>query len=183
MLAMNDDKANKPAKQASPLGLAVSLGVGLLPGPHGTYGSVLFAGLVWLWMGHAGAALCGVGYLAFTACFTLLAVWLTHLALARRVFGASHDPGRIVIDEAAGFLFAAYGVEPGQWPQFLAALAAFRLFDILKPFPVNVSQRLPGAWGVVVDDVLAGLYALGLVRLLGLFIDWNFLELSSPWLF
>ena len=172
MLAMKQKPANTSIGQAGTLGLAVSLGVGLLPGPHGTYGSVLFAGLVWLWLELAGIAFRGAGYLAFAACFTLLAVWLCHLALQKRVFGPSHDPGRITIDEAAGFLFAAYGTEPGQWPQFLAALAAFRLFDIVKPFPVNVSQRLPGAWGVVVDDVLAGLYALGLVRLVGLFVEW-----------
>ena len=172
MLTMNDETQNARGREKGPLGLAVSLGVGLLPGPGGTYGTVLFAGMVWLWLENTGAALAGAAYLAFAVCFTLFAVWLCHLALCRRVFGPSHDPGRIVIDEAAGFLFAAYGVEPGQWPQFLAAVAAFRLFDIVKPFPVNISQRLPGAWGVVVDDVLAGLYALGLVRLLGMFVAW-----------
>ena len=173
MLAMNHAIPDSRSREAGPLGLLVSLGVGLLPGAHGTYGSVLFAGLVWLWLGCSGIALAGPGYLAFAVCFTLLTVWLCHLALRRRVFGASQDPGKIVIDEAAGFLFAAYGTEPGQWPQYLAALVAFRLFDIVKPFPVNISQRLPGAWGVVVDDILAGLYALGLMRLLGLFVDWR----------
>jgi len=68
------------------------------------------------------------------------------------------DPGCVVIDEVVGMqvvLVAAQGV--GVWGLF-AAFMIFRFFDIVKPFPVNRSQKLPGGYGVVVDDFLAGIY-------------------------
>ena len=68
------------------------------------------------------------------------------------------DPGCVVIDEVVGMQLAlvwATGVTG--WGVFVV-FAAFRVFDIVKPFPANWSQQLPGGWGVVTDDVIAGLY-------------------------
>ena len=81
------------------------------------------------------------------------------------MFGPDRDPGRIVIDEAAGQLIALYGLTGLDWLHIGLAFAGFRFFDIVKPWPINVSQRLPGGWGVVIDDVLAGFYTLGLLWL------------------
>ena len=147
-----------------PLKLTVSLGVGLFPGPHGTYGSLLIAalGAWWLALGHA---LRGWQYLAVVALASLAAVFFCHQALRRRVFGDQADPGRIVIDEAAGMLLAMYGLGSLGW-ELVAALAFFRYFDIMKPLGINALQRLPGTWGVVADDLLAGLYALVCWRVL-----------------
>ena len=68
------------------------------------------------------------------------------------------DPGRVCIDE-----FAAYFIAVAFLPKTAAyAVAAFilsRVFDILKPFPAGRSQRLPGGWGIMADDVIAGVYA------------------------
>ncbi len=141
-----------------------SLGVGLLPGPQGTYGSLLTAGLAALWLAQGGG-LAGWPYGLLVAAVTALALWASSQALRRRVFGDSPDPGPIVIDEAAGMLLALYGVTGLGW-ELVAALALFRLFDILKPLGVGALQGLPGAWGVVADDLLAGLYALAVWRLL-----------------
>ncbi|MCB2185120.1 MAG: phosphatidylglycerophosphatase A [Deltaproteobacteria bacterium] len=148
-----------------------SLGVGLWPGAPGTYGSALTAaavgGLTWA----GGQPLAGVWFWLALALVTGLALYSVAQALRRRVFGSSHDPGAIVIDEAAGQLVALYGVSGFGWELFLGFLF-FRLFDIWKPFPVYQSQSLPGTWGVVTDDLLAGVYALGALRLAAWLGSW-----------
>jgi phosphatidylglycerophosphatase A len=83
------------------------------------------------------------------------------------------DPSFIVIDEWAGLWFAltpllfTATIQPQPWALWIARLVApfmlFRLFDIWKPGPVDHAQRLPGGWGVVLDDVVAGLLAALLV--------------------
>jgi phosphatidylglycerophosphatase A len=89
-------------------------------------------------------------------------------SIAARESG-KHDPGFVVIDEVAGqwitLLWSA-----ADWRHGLIALILFRLFDITKPFPVRRLERLPGGWGIVLDDVAAGLYALGVASLLRLWI-------------
>ncbi|BEQ15020.1 hypothetical protein FAK_20860 [Desulfoferula mesophila] len=106
-----------------------------------------------------GGVLSGWSYVGVALCLGAAAVFFCRLALRLQVFGEDADPGSIVIDEAAGMLVAMYGIRSLGW-ELLAALALFRLFDITKPLGINALQRLPGAWGVVADDLLAGLYAL-----------------------
>lgn len=79
------------------------------------------------------------------------------------------DPQFIVIDEWLGLFIALIGTKPALLP-LLSALAAFRLFDILKPGPVRWAEKLPGAWGIMLDDLVAGLFALALVRSLSVLI-------------
>jgi hypothetical protein len=79
------------------------------------------------------------------------------------------DPGFVVIDEVIGQWIALFG-SPADWRHGLIALVLFRLFDITKPFPVRRLERLPGGWGIVFDDVAAGLYALGVASLLRIWI-------------
>lgn len=69
-----------------------------------------------------------------------------------------HDASRIVIDEVVGMQVILLGTSPTGLG-LVAVFFLFRLFDILKPFPAGRSQRLPGGWGVVTDDVVAGAYA------------------------
>ena len=80
-----------------------------------------------------------------------------------------HDPQFVVVDEAAGvwitLLFSPFDLRHG-----LIALVLFRLFDITKPFPVRQLEKLPEGWGIVLDDVGAGLYALGVASLLRIWI-------------
>ena len=156
---------SKPSRLAHVFCVAItSLGVGLLPGPQGTYGSALTLGAVLAWLGLGGSALQGWAYLGVLAGLCALAVASSHAAEKLQVFGGRPDPGQIVIDEAAGMLIALWGLgAPISWWQAGLAFAAFRFFDIVKPWPIDLCQRLPGGWGVVADDVAAGLYALGLV--------------------
>ncbi len=83
-----------------------------------------------------------------------VSIWAAHLA--ERTYG--HDAGKINIDEVEGMLCAVLFLPQTTWV-FVAAFLLFRVFDIVKPFPAGRSQRLPGGLGVVMDDVVAGLYA------------------------
>jgi phosphatidylglycerophosphatase A len=80
-----------------------------------------------------------------------------------------HDPGFVVIDEVAGQWIALLGSR-ASWQHALIALLLFRLFDITKPFPARQLEALPEGWGIVFDDVAAGLYALGVASLLHLWV-------------
>lgn len=72
------------------------------------------------------------------------------------------DPGIIVIDEVAGMIVAVLG-QPRTIPVLLVAFFLFRLFDVWKPFPARQLQELHGGVGVMLDDLIAGAYALALV--------------------
>jgi phosphatidylglycerophosphatase A len=112
--------------------------------------AALLPGVALLWVSHAALA---AGVLVVVA----LGLWAV---------GAAHagdDPGWVVIDEVAGQWIALLGLAHPSVPGVLAAFAAFRLFDVVKPGPVRWVERLPGALGVLADDVLAGLLAAALV--------------------
>jgi len=98
--------------------------------------------------------------------FFSIALGVPAATIAARESGR-HDPGFVVIDEVAGqwitLLFS-----PADWRHGIVALILFRLFDITKPFPIRRLERLPAGWGIVFDDVAAGLYALGVASLLRL---------------
>ena len=94
-------------------------------------------------------------------------VTLIGIPAATRVARASgvKDPQFVVIDEVAGQLVALIAV-PLAWKTFLAGFILFRVFDILKPFPIRRLERLPEGTGIVVDDLGAGFYALMIMHLL-----------------
>jgi phosphatidylglycerophosphatase A len=105
-------------------------------------------------------------FLLLAGIFFSIALGVPAATIAARESGR-HDPGFVVIDEVAGqwitLLFS-----PADWRHGLIALVLFRLFDITKPFPIRRLERLPAGWGIVFDDVAAGLYALGVASLLRL---------------
>ena len=148
--------------------IATFFGAGLgKPGP-GTWGSVA-AFLIW--------ALAGMGLhlSSQTLLIALMAGIVVSIALGvpaatvvERESG-KQDPGFVVIDEVAGQWITLLW-SPVDWRHGLIALILFRLFDITKPFPVRRLERLPEGWGIVFDDVAAGLYALGVASLLRLWI-------------
>lgn len=84
----------------------------------------------------------------------------------------SGDPGLVVIDEIIGMLIGLIGL-PLQPAPLIIAFFVFRFFDILKPFPVRwVDSRLHGGMGIVLDDVLAGIYTLFVMHILCYFLQW-----------
>jgi phosphatidylglycerophosphatase A len=90
-----------------------------------------------------------------------IGVWAAGVEEARV---GRHDPTSVVIDEVAGMLVALIAAPAGlAWVGLLFFL--FRVFDVWKPYPIDRLQGLPGGWGIVADDVLAGVYAAVLGRL------------------
>jgi phosphatidylglycerophosphatase A len=79
------------------------------------------------------------------------------------------DPGRIVVDEACGQLVSLFAV-PATWTAVGLSFFLFRLFDIIKPFPIRQVERLSGGWGIMTDDLLAGLMVRILLFFLLLFL-------------
>ena len=77
------------------------------------------------------------------------------------------DPHCVVIDEVVGMQIVLLSATPTM-AGLVAAFALFRIFDVWKPFPIDRLQSLPGGWGIVVDDMLAGLYARAALMLAGL---------------
>jgi phosphatidylglycerophosphatase A len=147
--------------------LVTAGGLGLLRPAPGTWGSlppavaaVAISPAGWMPVVLAMAGLVAAGSVA---CI-LLAPWY------ERHFGRA-DPGEVVCDEVAGMalclsLLPWDGASPGRAAAVAAAgFVLFRILDILKPPPIMQSQRLPRGWGVLADDLLAGLAAAGLIRL------------------
>ena len=141
-------------------------GAGLLrPGP-GTYGSIA---AVLLWFGAAHALHPSRMELGIATAVAALVTTLGGIPAATIVARESlrEDPGHVVIDEVAGQLFALILTRP-DWPHALLALLLFRLFDIFKPPPIRQLERLDAGTGIMLDDVAAGLLALGTGLLLAL---------------
>jgi phosphatidylglycerophosphatase A len=78
---------------------------------------------------------------------------------------SAKDPSVIVIDEIAGFLLANFNAPAGLMP-LLLAFVLFRLFDIVKVYPASYLQELSGGSGIVLDDMVAGLYTFAIIQLL-----------------
>jgi len=151
------------------LWLAQGFYVGRIPVAPGTFGSVV--GIAWT------ALLLLPGNLALFAVGTLAGLALSVYACGRaeKILGET-DPGSVVIDEIAAIpvcfiaWIAVAAHKLGRFPAphdlfsgvnvwwVVGVFAAFRVFDIAKPWPVHGSQSLPGGWGVTVDDFLAAIY-------------------------
>jgi len=70
----------------------------------------------------------------------------------------THDPQIVVVDEVAGVL-VTLAAAPRSVAGAVGAVVLFRIFDIMKPFPARVAERLPRGWGIVIDDIVAGAWA------------------------
>ena len=153
--------ASRPRTPLWAMLVGTFFGIGRLrPGP-GTWASMATL-LLWAAVAHALAPTVRTP-IAFA-----LAVLVTLLGIpaATRIARgcAAKDPQFVVIDEVAGQLVALIAVPPA-WKSFVASFILFRAFDILKPPPVRQLEALPEGTGIVLDDVAAGLYALGFVHL------------------
>ncbi|MEM6972071.1 MAG: phosphatidylglycerophosphatase A [Pseudomonadota bacterium] len=140
--------------------------LGALAGAPGTYASLAAIPLCWALHALGGAWL----LLPATLLITAVGWWATGVVLAAR--GAEggaddSDPSDVVIDEVAGMMIALWPLSIGltmvgapasvwPWPGVLFGFVMFRALDILKPPPVSTAERLPGATGVMADDLVAG---------------------------
>ncbi|HEX9024304.1 MAG TPA: phosphatidylglycerophosphatase A [Geobacteraceae bacterium] len=137
-------------------------GTGYSPIASGTVGT-LAAIPLYLLLGNLPIA----QYLLLLIPLTLFACWVS--GKAELIFNEK-DSGKIVIDEVVGYLVTMTGV-PLSWKGVILGFFLFRLFDIVKLFPANViDRRMKNGYGVVMDDVAAGVYACFLLHLILRFI-------------
>lgn len=144
--------------------LATWFGCGYAPKAPGTAGSAAAVLVAWLLVRYAGWQPWHLGLLA-AACLAP-AVWAAG-RLSRAA--GERDPHEVVVDEVLGQWVALAGavrLEGAAWP---ASFLLFRIFDIVKPAPVRQAEALPVGFGIVADDIVAGLYAALVLQLAGCF--------------
>jgi phosphatidylglycerophosphatase A len=137
--------------------LATGCGAGYAPLAPGTAGSAVGVLLFYLL-----SSLPLPWYFAITVLVTLAAIWCA--GTAEKIIG-TNDPPQVVIDEVAGQLITLAAL-PAHWTYLLGGFFLFRLLDIIKPWPANTINRdLHGGAGIVLDDVVAGIYANVLLQI------------------
>lgn len=131
---------------------ATGCGLGLAPKAPGTIGSLLGPPLMWGWQSLDRPI------------YVSLIVWLLSILLGVAAAGrvsrrrGQSDPGCVVCDEIAAFAIV-FAWTQLTWGTALLGFAWFRLFDIAKPWPIRFLERLPGGWGIMADDLAAGVFA------------------------
>ena len=155
------NQASKPVPVWASM-IATFFGIGRLrPGP-GSWGSAATILLWWL----ASSRIAANWHVAIVIAVAagVLIVGIPSATLVSRASGLK-DPQFVVIDEVAGQLITLIGV-PLSWKSVLLGFILFRGFDITKPPPVRKIEHLPGGFGIILDDVAAGLYALAIMQIL-----------------
>lgn len=135
--------------------------VGYIPVASGTFGTLVAFPLFWLYdpLQQVSVPLYLAAYVAMVA----LACWIAGRAEA---LVNEHDSGKIVIDEVVGYLGATLFLAP-TWEHTLLAFFVFRALDVLKPWPAGwIDRHMQGGSGVVLDDVVSGLYSNAVTRVL-----------------
>lgn len=136
--------------------LATSGGAGYSPIAPGTMGTLVTIPVAWL---LATTAL--LPYLAVVVAVTVIGIWAA--AVADRSW-QTHDSGRIVIDETAGYLLTMAVVDRGDLLTLLVGFVVFRALDIIKPPPIrSIDRHVGGGTGVMLDDVAAGVMGCGIM--------------------
>jgi phosphatidylglycerophosphatase A len=148
-------------------------GVGYLPLAPGTWGSMVGVGIYCLFdwfqtnaaaqavakgasLDHVTSFHWALNAVLLTA-FCLIGIWASSRSIP--ILG-DHDASEAVVDEVMGQLITLTFIPFGlAWPWVLAGFLLFRLFDIIKPYPIDDLQSLPGGLGICADDILAGVYA------------------------
>ncbi len=135
--------------------------VGLIPVAPGTFGTLAAIPLFWIISGLSVYI-----YLLITLIVIGVSVWA---ATETEKIYKKRDPGQIVADEVAGYLVTMILI-PATATNIVIGFFLFRLFDILKPPPVRRLEKLPRGWGVVIDDVAAGVYACVCMHLILMYL-------------
>lgn len=139
--------------------LATAAYSGHFPIAPGTVGSA--AGLI-VWAAARAAGAGPVAEIALAAAFLVAGAWAA--TVVEQQTGTT-DPGIVVIDEVMGMLVTLVAA-PFSWPVAVAGFFLFRAFDIVKPPPARALEKAHGGWGIMLDDLAAGIYAWIALRLL-----------------
>ncbi len=137
--------------------ISTAFGIGYSPIGPGTMGALATVIIYWF-----SPELTTLQLVLFCIFITLLGVFtssITEKEFQKRAGNNKvHDPGIIIIDEIAGMLVALIAL-PKTLPLVIAAFFLFRFFDIVKPFPIKKIEKLPTGWGIMFDDVAAGIFS------------------------
>ena len=135
--------------------LSTLFGIGYFPKAPGTAGT-LFAAIVYFALPDHWFS--GWQNSTLALIVILIGSVISVFFISKAEEGLGHDNGKIVLDEFWGYFIAVLFL-PKTLIVIIAAFVLFRIFDILKPEPVNILQKLPKGWGVMADDIMAGVYA------------------------
>ena len=133
---------------------------GYAPIAPGTAGTALVAAVYWLVFAFC-PPLGWLGWIVVLSLAFAVGVYTAHKAAPEW----GKDPGQVVVDEGVGFLFTVALLPTDVWTVVIAFFV-FRVLDIIKPPPARQLEALPGGWGIVVDDVIAGIYGNLAIRIL-----------------
>ena len=146
--------------------ISSGFGSGYAPKAPGTVGSIA-AVLAWLLLSWLGILPSILSQAIAALVVAIVGTWATSISLDEE---GGEDPQWIVIDEWAGIFIALIGTSATSSLHVALAFALFRLFDILKPGPVGKAEDLPGAFGVMGDDIVAGVFALIVLSVLRMWL-------------
>ncbi len=134
-------------------------GLGYCPVAPGTLGSAVGLGIIWILAANPLRQLLG--------CLAAIVLTLLSAGPAAKALG-NPDPKPVIIDEVTGMMVALAAL-PATGPVYLIGFLLFRFLDIFKPPPLKQIQRLPGSWGILLDDLGAGLFTHLILR--GMFLS------------
>jgi phosphatidylglycerophosphatase A len=136
--------------------LGLGFGSGLAPKAPGTFGTLAAVPIYWL-MQDLSLAL----YLAIVVVAFIAGIWICQKSAD---WIRQNDPSSVVWDEIVGYLITMIAA-PAGWQWMVLGFVLFRFFDILKPWPINLADKaIHGGLGIMVDDVIAGIFALACVQ-------------------
>lgn len=129
--------------------IATFFGIGYLPVMPGTFGSIAGVAIYYFLAKHE--------YVFYGLLFLLIMLGFGACGRAENAFKRK-DPRSIVIDEVVGVMIA-FILVPVTWINIIIVFVLFRLIDIFKPFPIRKIEKVPGSFGIMLDDIVAGFYA------------------------
>ena len=148
--------------------VATCFGIGYVPYAPGTVASLVSVPVGW-WFAFMGS---WYTLFVFVITVVLLGIWSSS---ALELQKGEHDPSECVIDEVAGQWLAlmplAFSGKLLSLLGIVLAFVLFRLFDVIKPYPISRLERLPGGLGVMADDIMAGIFA-GILVMLAAQLEW-----------
>ncbi|WP_457643008.1 phosphatidylglycerophosphatase A family protein [Persephonella sp.] len=161
-----ESKPEESFKTMTAFLLSTGLFVGKIPVAPGTLGTLVGIIPILIYWTKGGQYQL-INQISITMAVFLVGIWASTVIVETY---KEKDPEYIVIDEIAGYMVAMIGFEP-TWQNLLMAFVIFRFFDILKPPPIRFFEKLPSGFGVMADDIVAGIYTwivmFILVKLLG----------------
>ncbi len=148
-------------KKYTALCIATTFFSGLFPIAPGTVGAFIAVVVLWFL-----PPLSWLTLVIASAIFFVIGVWASDIAETEW----GKDPGKVNWDEVVGMMITVIALPAKHWIIYVAAFFAFRIFDIIKPFPVNRMEKIKGGMGIMADDVMAGIYSNLVLQIIFRFI-------------